>query len=66
MEYIGAKRAADLVKGAKDEADAMKRLREDGENFKRPVVSVLSACCCKARAYEVCRLWIGTTAKQVS
>lgn len=39
FEYIGAKRAADLVKGAKDEADAMKRLREDGENFRRPVVS---------------------------
>ena len=42
LEYVGAKRAGDVVKGAKDEADAMKKLRENGENFKRPVVSVLS------------------------
>lgn len=43
LEYVGAKRAGDVVKDAKDEADAMKKLRENGENFKRPVVSVLSA-----------------------
>lgn len=42
LEYIGAKRAGEVVKGAKDEADAMKKLGENGENFKRPVVSVLS------------------------
>lgn len=34
-----------MVKGAKDEADAMKKLRESGENFKRPVVSVLWVAC---------------------
>ncbi|KAA6413898.1 MAG: duf1687 domain-containing protein [Lasallia pustulata] len=38
LEYLGARRAGDVVKGAKDEADAMKKLRESGENFKRPVI----------------------------
>ncbi|KAI9752448.1 MAG: hypothetical protein M4579_005623 [Chaenotheca gracillima] len=38
FEYIGPQRAGDLVKGARDEADAMKKLKENGDNFKRPVV----------------------------
>jgi len=38
LEYIGAKRAGDVVKGAKDEADAMKKLKESSDNFKRPVI----------------------------
>ncbi|KAI9882477.1 MAG: hypothetical protein M1823_005777 [Watsoniomyces obsoletus] len=39
LEYVGAKRAGDLVHGAKDEADAVKRLKSDAESFRRPVVS---------------------------
>ena len=66
LEYIGAKRAGDVVKGAKNEADAMKKLRESGENFTRPVVSVGRWMEEGTRAYGFCRLWIGTMAKQVS
>ena len=39
LEYVGAKKASQLVEGARDEADAMKKLGEDGAKFKRPVVS---------------------------
>ncbi|KAI9852804.1 MAG: hypothetical protein M1838_005025 [Thelocarpon superellum] len=38
LEYVGARRAGDIVQGARDEADAMRKLRENGESFKRPVV----------------------------
>ena len=41
LEYVGARRAGDLVKGARDEADAMRRLKENGDNFVRPVVGSL-------------------------
>ena len=41
LEYVGARRAGDLVKGARDEADAMRRLKENGDNFVRPVVGPL-------------------------
>ncbi|KAI9804967.1 MAG: hypothetical protein M1833_006270 [Piccolia ochrophora] len=37
FEYAGAKKAGDIVKGARDEADAMKKLKESVENFQRPV-----------------------------
>lgn len=39
LEYVGAKRAGDLVKGAKGEAEAMRRVMDSGETFVRPVVS---------------------------
>ena len=38
LEYIGGKKASDLVNGARDEADAMRKLRDSGESFVRPVV----------------------------
>ena len=41
LEYVGAKRAKDVVEGAKDENDAMRKLQEDSSRFKRPVVSNL-------------------------
>lgn len=41
LEYVGARRAKDVVTGAKDENDAMKMLQEDGKKFKRPVVSTV-------------------------
>lgn len=39
LEYVGAKKASQLVDGARDELDALKKLGEDGRSFKRPVVS---------------------------
>lgn len=39
LEYVGSKRASQLIDGARDEADALKMLAENGKNFKRPVVS---------------------------
>ena len=38
LEYIGGKKASDLVNGARDAADAMRKLRDSGESFVRPVV----------------------------
>ncbi|MCJ1335711.1 hypothetical protein MMC09_000984 [Bachmanniomyces sp. S44760] len=38
LEYIGAKKAKDIVEGARDFGDAQKKLEEDGSRFKRPVV----------------------------
>ncbi|KAI9838924.1 MAG: hypothetical protein M1819_004132 [Sarea resinae] len=38
LEYVGSESAGELVKGARDEADAMRKLRESAENFKRPVI----------------------------
>lgn len=38
LEYIGARRAKDVIEGAKDEADAMARLVEDSSRFQRPIV----------------------------
>jgi hypothetical protein len=40
LEYLGGgKRAGELVEGAKDEADAMRRLKENANAFRRPLVS---------------------------
>ncbi|KAI9716765.1 MAG: hypothetical protein M1812_005105 [Candelaria pacifica] len=38
LEYVGARKAGDIVKGARDDTDAMKKLAENAENFKRPVI----------------------------
>ena len=40
LEYIGIRKVGDVVKGATDESDAMKRLKENADNFQRPVVWV--------------------------
>ncbi len=40
LEYVGGRRAGDLIKGAKGEAEAMRKLQENGESFIRPVVKV--------------------------
>jgi len=37
LEYVGAQRAGTIIKGAKDEADAMRKLKENGDNFQRPL-----------------------------
>jgi hypothetical protein len=38
LEYIGAQNAGTIIKGARDEADAMRKLKENSESFQRPVV----------------------------
>lgn len=38
LEYIGVQKASTIIKGAKDEADAMKKLKENSESFQPPVV----------------------------
>ncbi|PMD60810.1 DUF1687-domain-containing protein [Hyaloscypha bicolor E] len=37
LEYVGAQKASTIIKGARDEADAMKKLKENSENFQRPI-----------------------------
>lgn len=39
LEYVGAQRASTIIKGAKDEADAFRKLKENGDNFQRPLAS---------------------------
>jgi hypothetical protein len=43
LEYVGAQKASTIIKGAKDEADAMKKL--SAENLNRPIV-------CSSRAWS--------------
>lgn len=38
LEYVGAKRAGDVIQGAKDESDAVKRFKENSDSFQTPVV----------------------------
>ena len=38
FEYVGSGKAAQLVKGAASESDALRKLKESGDNFIRPVV----------------------------
>ena len=45
LEYVGARRAKDIVEGARDTGDALKKLREDGTKFRRPIVSLLRCIC---------------------
>ncbi|KAI9786417.1 MAG: hypothetical protein M1839_006877 [Geoglossum umbratile] len=37
LEYVGAKRVGEIVRGARNESDAMKKLKEDSENLQRPL-----------------------------
>jgi arsenate reductase-like glutaredoxin family protein len=39
FEYVGGSKAAQLVKGASSQSDALKKLQEDPDSFLRPVVS---------------------------
>lgn len=41
LEYVGAKRIGSIIKGAEDEAEALRRFKEDAESFQRPVVCLL-------------------------
>jgi len=37
LEYVGAQKAGTIIKGAKDKADAMRKLKENADNFQRPI-----------------------------
>ncbi|MCJ1228806.1 hypothetical protein MMC12_005469 [Toensbergia leucococca] len=37
LEYVGGRKAKELVEGSKDERDAMRRLAQDGSKFMAPV-----------------------------
>lgn len=39
LDYVGKGGVASVIKGARDEKDALKKFRESKENFLRPVVS---------------------------
>ena len=39
LEYVGERRASQLVDGARDARDAIQKLKEDTRRFKVPVVS---------------------------
>lgn len=70
MEYAGPEpgRAGQIVEGAADEADALKKLKEDPNRFQRPVVghSRMGPFCFKPRyADSWTRLWIGITEELV-
>ncbi|KAF2839849.1 hypothetical protein M501DRAFT_1003325 [Patellaria atrata CBS 101060] len=38
LEYLGSGSAGKVVKGASDEGDALKKLKQNGDAFQRPVV----------------------------
>jgi hypothetical protein len=42
LEYLGPGGVGKVTKGAKDAADAVKKLKASGDNFERPVVSFSS------------------------
>ncbi|KAH0553147.1 hypothetical protein GP486_006667 [Trichoglossum hirsutum] len=38
LEYVGTRRLGEIVRGARDEADAMRKLQQNSENFQRPLI----------------------------
>lgn len=38
LEYVGAQKASTVIKGARDEADAMRKMKENVDSFQRPIV----------------------------
>lgn len=61
LEYIKPQPASVIIKGAKDDADAMKKLRENPENFQRPVVGFNCEWECGVHELTFSRLWTGRT-----
>ena len=71
LEYVGSGggRAGQIVEGATDEADALKKLKEDPSRFKPPVVRLTRNLTHTHRGNitdSVIRLWTGTMAGLVS
>lgn len=63
LEYMGGGKAAGLlVKGAVSENDALKKLKENADNFQRPLVCGFAPPAVGGPfANEACRRWIGIT-----
>jgi hypothetical protein len=61
LEYVGAQNAGTIIKGARDKADAMRKLKESSDNFQRPVVRHQRSLetCARLHTDKPCRLWIG-------
>ena len=59
LEYVGPRRAGDLIKGARGEAEAMRKLQENGESFVRPVVRHLRLERAPTRALLIVNLGCG-------
>ncbi|KAK4102966.1 DUF1687-domain-containing protein [Parathielavia hyrcaniae] len=38
LEYVGKQRVSTIVQGATDQADALRKFRENAESFQRPVI----------------------------
>ena len=47
LEYIGIHNAGTVIRGARDEADAIKKLNQSGDNVERPIV-----CTILGRSYK--------------
>jgi hypothetical protein len=47
---VGESEAGSVVEGARDAADAIRKVREDGKRFRRPVVSLLLFLLCSGRS----------------
>lgn len=45
LEYIGESKAPQIVDGAKDTEDAIRKLKEDAKRFKAPVVCQYRSTC---------------------
>jgi len=62
LEYVGERRASQLVDGARDAQDAIRKLKEDGRKFKVPVVSLSTRGALEVflNANISSRQWIGT------
>jgi len=46
LDYVGAGKAGTVIKGARDEADALKKMKVSSDNFERPVVCSLPTVHC--------------------
>ena len=66
LEYVGPKKAREVVNGAKDEADALRRLKEDPSKFRAPVVSLAHFPFEENFANIINRLWTGVMVGLVS
>lgn len=44
LDYVEGNKSMELVDGAKNEGEAVKRLKEDPKRFKAPVVRCLALC----------------------
>jgi len=68
LEYIGPQRASTIVMGAKNKADAINKLKENTENFQKPVVCYTISQSLQALSNRVAdyfyRRWTGRTKRQ--